>query len=86
MLKLFNFLYNINYFFFLNRTFANVGLSLLGELAQPAFKPWNTNDVSQTLYNDIEQQQPFDIVLECLHSAAFRYFLTNYYNTSIILN
>ncbi|VDK42003.1 unnamed protein product [Anisakis simplex] len=54
------------------RDHASVALSLLGELAQPAFKPWDLEEVYGTLHADRQYLQPYDILLEKLHSAAFR--------------
>jgi len=54
------------------RTYANVGLSLLGEFAQPAFKEWDVEDVSETLEIDLAQQSPLELVVENLHKNAYR--------------
>lgn len=43
------------------RTYANVGLSLLGELCQPAFKPWDVEEVSKTTDIDLSHQEIFDL-------------------------
>ncbi|KAH7729061.1 peptidase M16 inactive domain-containing protein [Aphelenchoides avenae] len=54
------------------RHYAPVALSLLGELAEPASKPWDVDDAVGTLKIDLDHQQPFDIAVELLHKAAFR--------------
>uniref|UniRef100_A0A9J2NZ92 Peptidase M16 N-terminal domain-containing protein n=1 Tax=Ascaris lumbricoides TaxID=6252 RepID=A0A9J2NZ92_ASCLU len=54
------------------RDHASVALSLLGELAQSAFKPWDMEEVYGTLYIDRAYLQPRDILNEKLHAAAFR--------------
>ncbi|VDN22463.1 unnamed protein product [Gongylonema pulchrum] len=51
---------------------AAIGLSLLGELAQPAFKPWDVEEYSTTLHTDCCYLQPSDALMESLHSAAYR--------------
>ncbi|VDK82563.1 unnamed protein product, partial [Litomosoides sigmodontis] len=51
---------------------APVGLSLLGELAQPAFKPWDIEDFKETLRIDRNYLKPYDMLVEDLHDAAFR--------------
>ncbi|VDM11369.1 unnamed protein product [Wuchereria bancrofti] len=51
---------------------APVGLSLLGELAQPAFKPWDVEDFKETLRIDRNYLKAYDLLLEDLHDAAFR--------------
>lgn len=51
---------------------APIGVSLLGELGQPAFKPWEVLDVSETLKTDLENLEAYDVVIEMLHKAAFR--------------
>lgn len=55
------------------RTLANVGLSLLGEMAQPAFKVWDVVDTVDTMSIDLANQTPFDVALENLYSLAYRY-------------
>ncbi|VDM49978.1 unnamed protein product [Toxocara canis] len=54
------------------RDHAAIALSLLGELAQSAFKPWDMEEVYGTLRIDRAYLQPYDILIEKLHSAAFR--------------
>ena len=54
------------------RTYASVALSLLGELSQPAFKPWNTNDTLSSVDHDVSSMTTFDILIENLHKAAYR--------------
>ncbi|KAM3725736.1 Cytochrome b-c1 complex subunit 2 [Dirofilaria immitis] len=54
------------------RNRAAVGLSLLGELAQPAFKPWDVEDSSETLRIDRNYLKAYDVLVEDLHDAAFR--------------
>uniref|UniRef100_A0A0N4ZL75 Peptidase_M16 domain-containing protein n=1 Tax=Parastrongyloides trichosuri TaxID=131310 RepID=A0A0N4ZL75_PARTI len=49
-----------------------IGVSLLGELGQPAFKPWEVNDIKPTLLNDVQNVEVYDMVIEALHKAAFR--------------
>nr|CRZ21702.1 Bm5980 [Brugia malayi] len=51
---------------------APVGLSLLGELAQPAFKPWDVEHCNATLRIDRNYLKAYDLLLEDLHDAAFR--------------
>lgn len=54
------------------RDHAAIGLSLLGELAQPAFKPWDLDDFKETLNIDRNYLRPYDVLMEKLHDAAFR--------------
>ncbi|VDM95831.1 unnamed protein product [Thelazia callipaeda] len=54
------------------RDHAQLGLSLLGELAQPAFKPWDVEDFSEALNIDRSYLKPYDMLMEKLHDAAFR--------------
>ncbi|EJW80232.1 peptidase M16 inactive domain-containing protein, partial [Wuchereria bancrofti] len=49
---------------------APVGLSLLGELAQPAFKPWDVEDFKETLRIDRNYLKAYDLLLEDLHDAS----------------
>uniref|UniRef100_A0A8R1XVD7 Peptidase M16 N-terminal domain-containing protein n=1 Tax=Onchocerca volvulus TaxID=6282 RepID=A0A8R1XVD7_ONCVO len=51
---------------------AAVGLSLLGELAQPAFKPWDVEDFRETVMIDRSYLKAYDKLMEHLHDAAFR--------------
>jgi len=55
------------------RTLADVGLSLLGEMAQPAFKVWDVVDTVDTMSIDLANQTPFDVALENIYSLAYRY-------------
>lgn len=52
------------------RDHASVALSLLGELAQSAFKPWDMEEVYGTLYIDRAYLQPRDILNEKLHAVC----------------
>ncbi|MFH4980686.1 hypothetical protein AB6A40_007395 [Gnathostoma spinigerum] len=54
------------------RDHASIGLSLLGELSQPAFKPWDVEERVETLYADRAYLQPYDILMDKLHHAAYR--------------
>ncbi|MCP9265756.1 Plasma alpha-L-fucosidase [Dirofilaria immitis] len=54
------------------RNRAAVGLSLLGELAQPAFKPWDVEDSSETLRIDRNYLKAYDVLVEDLHDVIFR--------------
>uniref|UniRef100_A0A0K0DYN6 Cytochrome b-c1 complex subunit 2, mitochondrial n=1 Tax=Strongyloides stercoralis TaxID=6248 RepID=A0A0K0DYN6_STRER len=49
-----------------------IGVSLLGELGQPAFKPWEVFDMLDTLKIDLNSMEAYDVVIEMLHKAAFR--------------
>uniref|UniRef100_A0A0N5BFE1 Cytochrome b-c1 complex subunit 2, mitochondrial n=1 Tax=Strongyloides papillosus TaxID=174720 RepID=A0A0N5BFE1_STREA len=49
-----------------------IGVSLLGELGQPAFKPWEVADIADTIKTDLNSMEAYDIVIEMLHKAAFR--------------
>lgn len=49
---------------------AAMGLSLLGELAQPAFKPWDVEDFKETLDVDCSYLQPYDKLMESLHDVT----------------
>lgn len=51
---------------------ASVGLSLLGELAQPAFKPWNVEETAETIDTDLSYLEPYELLMEDVHYAAFR--------------
>jgi ubiquinol-cytochrome c reductase core subunit 2 len=55
-----------------SRNYAPVALSLLGELAEPASKPWDVHDVYPSVKLDLAHQQPFDITIDLLHKAAYR--------------
>lgn len=48
---------------------ASFGLSLLGELAQPAFKPWDIEVHKETVESDYEQMSPYDILMERVHEV-----------------
>lgn len=54
---------------------APVGLSLLGELAQPAFKPWDIEDFKETLRTDYNYLKAYDILVEDLHDVIFVSFI-----------
>jgi len=54
------------------RTMANVGMSLLGEMAQPALKVWDVVDTVDTMSVDLANQTPFDVTLENMYSLAYR--------------
>ncbi|VDD96364.1 unnamed protein product [Enterobius vermicularis] len=47
-------------------------LPLICELSQPAFKPWDLENVIETLDADIAYLKPHDQLSDCLHYAAFR--------------
>lgn len=49
-----------------------IGLSILGEMAQPAFKPWEVKSREETLNQDLLSQTPEELVVENLHKAAYR--------------
>ncbi|VDK62766.1 unnamed protein product [Onchocerca ochengi] len=49
---------------------AAVGLSLLGELAQPAFKPWDVEDFRETVMIDRSYLKAYDKLMEHLHDAS----------------
>lgn len=51
---------------------AAVGLSLLGELSQPAFKPWDVEDFKETLRVDRNYLKAYDVLMEDLHDVIFR--------------
>ncbi|CAK5116948.1 unnamed protein product [Meloidogyne enterolobii] len=55
-----------------NRTQAPIALSVLGEIVQPAIKPWDIFEVHKGLEIDLEHQTAEDITFENLHRAAFR--------------
>lgn len=59
-------------FFLKIRTYASVALSLLGELSQPVFKPWDTNDNLPSVEHDSSNISTFNILIENLHKAAYR--------------
>ncbi|CAI4226941.1 unnamed protein product [Auanema sp. JU1783] len=51
----------------------SVALSILGHVAaQPAFKPWDVEEVLPSLNLDISYRQAYDIVLDGIHQAAYR--------------
>jgi predicted Zn-dependent peptidase len=54
------------------RNHAPIALSLLGEFAQPAMKPWDLQDVSPSMKNAAKVIDPFDATIEHLHRAAYR--------------
>lgn len=72
---LFPFLLILNCLFSKNRTQAPIALSVLGEIVQPAIKPWDILQVHQGLETDLNHQTAEDITLENLHKAAFRFLL-----------
>jgi ubiquinol-cytochrome c reductase core subunit 2 len=51
---------------------ASVALSLLGELSQPAFKPWDLDDTNSSLKYDLAFAEPFDHLYDSIHRAAYR--------------
>ncbi|CAB3402103.1 unnamed protein product [Caenorhabditis bovis] len=52
---------------------AAYALSILGHTAaKPAFKPWEMEDVIPTLYADIAHKNPYSVVFEDIHRAAYR--------------
>lgn len=54
------------------REHAGYTLRLLGELGQPAFKPWDFEETIPTLTADLAYMQPYDILMDKLHYAAYR--------------
>ncbi|VDL70725.1 unnamed protein product [Nippostrongylus brasiliensis] len=56
----------------LPRDQSSVGISILGHIAQPAFKPWDVEDMIPTLKTDNAYKQPYNVAYEDLHRAAFR--------------
>jgi hypothetical protein len=50
-----------------------VALSVLGEIIQPAMKPWDILNVDQDMELDLKYQTPREIVIENLHRAAYRF-------------
>jgi len=54
------------------RTHDKIALSILGELAQPAFKSWDVTSREETLNTDLVFQSPMDLIIENLHKAAYR--------------
>lgn len=52
---------------------ADYALSILGQVAaQPAFKPWEMEDVLPTIHADLAQKTARAVVFEDIHRAAFR--------------
>ncbi|ETN68300.1 putative bacteriochlorophyll 4-vinyl reductase [Necator americanus] len=56
----------------LPRDETSVGISILGHIAQPAFKPWEVEDITPTLKVDSAYRQAYDVAYEDLHRAAYR--------------
>ncbi|VDP22825.1 unnamed protein product [Heligmosomoides polygyrus] len=56
----------------LPRDESSVGISILGHIAQPAFKPWELEDTIPTLKIDNAYKNPYDVAFEDLHRAAYR--------------
>uniref|UniRef100_A0A7E4VRK3 Peptidase_M16 domain-containing protein n=1 Tax=Panagrellus redivivus TaxID=6233 RepID=A0A7E4VRK3_PANRE len=54
------------------RNHAPIALSLLGEFAQPALKPWDVIDNVTSFKNSLAATDPFDATVELLHRAAYR--------------
>ena len=54
------------------RTQAPIALSVLGEIVQPAIKPWDILSVNQGLEEDLKSATTKEKVLEGLHRAAYR--------------
>jgi len=55
------------------RTHADTALHLVGEFAKPSFKEWDVfDDVLSTVKEDLVHEEPFDLLVELLHKAAFR--------------
>jgi predicted Zn-dependent peptidase len=54
------------------RNHSPIALSLLGEFAQPAMKPWDLEDVSHSMKIAAKAVDPFDVTIEHLHKAAYR--------------
>lgn len=53
------------------RDHASIGLSLLGELSQPALKPWDIEDRNETLFVDLDYLTPLEKLMEKLHYVRF---------------
>ncbi|CAD5230636.1 unnamed protein product [Bursaphelenchus okinawaensis] len=49
-----------------------IAVSILGELAKPALKPWDVLDANTTLASDLQYQQPFEQVVDLVQRAAYR--------------
>lgn len=64
---------------------APVGLSLLGELAQPAFKPWDVEDFKETLRIDRNYLKAYDMLVENLHDVIFRFYRFRQYAIKILI-
>ncbi|KHJ99482.1 peptidase M16 inactive domain protein [Oesophagostomum dentatum] len=56
----------------LPRDETSIGISVLGHIAQPAFKPWEVEDIIPTLKTDNAYKQPYAVAYEDLHRAAYR--------------
>lgn len=56
----------------LPRNETSVGISILGHIAQPAFKPWDVEDVLPTLKVDNAYKEAYDAAFEDIHRAAYR--------------
>lgn len=56
----------------LPRDETSIGISILGHIAQPAFKPWDFEDVVPTLKVDNAYKAAYDVAFEDLHRAAYR--------------
>ncbi|KAK5971030.1 hypothetical protein GCK32_003515 [Trichostrongylus colubriformis] len=57
----------------LPRDETSVGISILGHIAQPAFKPWDIEDQTMpALKADNAYKHPYDVAYEDLHRAAYR--------------
>ncbi|XGW35493.1 hypothetical protein V3C99_019038 [Haemonchus contortus] len=57
----------------LPRDETSVGISILGHIAQPAFKPWEIEDITVPgLKVDNQYKHPYDVAYEDLHRAAYR--------------
>lgn len=52
-----------------------IAISLLGEFGKPAFRSWDVEDAAETVMGDLEFLQPYDVALELLHKAAYRYVI-----------
>lgn len=49
-----------------------IAVSILGEFAKPAFKPWDVEDAELTIPSDINTQSGFDYAIDLIHRAAYR--------------
>lgn len=56
------------------RESTSVGLSVLGQVAgNPGFKPWEVEDVLPTMRADNGYRTAYDLVVDQIHKAAYRF-------------